>query len=150
MSVNVKPFRGFRPRPEKAHQIASPPYDVLNSEEARKMAQGEPLSFLHVVKPEIDLSPDVDLYDDRVYAKGEENFKNLLEGHFIQEEKACFYLYRQRMGEHVQAGIVGCSSVEDYIQDRVKKHELTREDKEADRTRHVRTLNANTGPVFLT
>lgn len=150
MSVNVKPFRGFRPRPEKARQIASPPYDVLNSEEARKMAQGEPLSFLHVVKPEIDLSPDIDLYDDRVYAKGEENFKNLREGHFIEEEKACFYLYQQRMGDHVQAGIVGCSSVEDYVQDRIKKHELTREDKEADRTRHVRTLNANTGPVFLT
>ncbi len=150
MSVVLRPFEGYRPRPELAEQIASPPYDVMNSEEARKMAEGNRLSFLHVVKPEIDLDPGIDLYDDRVYAKGKENFDRLMKASFSQDEKPCFYLYQQRMGDHVQAGIVGCASIDDYMENRIKKHELTRADKEADRTRHMDTLNANAGPVFLT
>ena len=150
MSVVFRPFRGFRPRPELAQDIASPPYDVLNSDEARFMAKGHPLSFLHVVKPEIDLDRSIDLYDDRVYAKGKENLDRTLEHDFIRDENPCFYLYQQRMGDHVQVGIVGCVSIDDYMADRIKKHEHTRPDKEADRTRHVDTLNANAGPVFLT
>ncbi|MHC4942384.1 MAG: DUF1015 domain-containing protein [Planctomycetota bacterium] len=150
MSVIVKPFKGFRPRPEQALQIASPPYDVLNSAEAREMAKGNPLSFLHVVKPEIDLDPEIDLYDDKVYATGAANLRRMLEENYTRDEKPCFYLYQQKMGDHVQAGIVARASVEDYLEDRIKKHELTRADKEADRTRHVNELNANTGPVFLT
>jgi uncharacterized protein (DUF1015 family) len=103
-----------------------------------------------VVKPEIDLDPNVNLYDDRVYAKGVENLKHLIEEHMIKDGEPCFYVYQQKMGDHVQAGVVGCVSAWDYHEDRVKKHELTRAEKEADRTRHVRDLNANTGPVFLT
>ena len=114
------------------------------------MAAGNPLSFLHVVKPEIDLEPDVNLYDDAVYATGAANLKKLISESMIQDEESCFYVYQQKMGDHVQAGVVGAVSAWDYHADRVKKHELTRADKEADRTRHVRELNANTGPVFLT
>jgi len=150
MALDVKPFRGLRPRPDVAVKIASPPYDVVNSQEAREMAQGNSLCFLHVVKPEIDLEPAIDLYDDRVYAKGVENLKRLVKEHMIQEDKPSFYVYQQKMGDHVQAGVVGCVSAWDYHADLVKKHELTRAEKEADRTRHVRELNANTGPVFLT
>ena len=112
MPLDVRPFRGFRPRPELAAKIASPPYDVLNSSEAREMARGNPLSFLHVVKPEIDLDPGIDLYDDRVYAKGAENLKRLLQESFFQDEEECFYLYQQKMGNHVQAGIVACGFIE--------------------------------------
>ncbi len=150
MPLDVRPFRGIRPKPELASQIASPPYDVLSSLEAREMARNQPLSFLHVVKPEIDLDPDVSLYDDRVYAKGVENMKRLVNEHMVREETPCFYVYQQKMGRHLQAGVLGCVSAWDYHAGRVKKHELTRADKEADRTRHVRELNANTGPVFLT
>jgi len=150
MVLDVRPFRGIRPKPELADRIASPPYDVVNSQEAREMAAGNPLSFLHVVKPEIDLDPAIDLYDDRVYAAGARNLQNLVSGHMTRDESPCFYVYQQKMGSHVQAGVVGCVSAWDYHADKVKKHELTRADKEADRTRHVRELNANTGPVFLT
>ncbi len=150
MPLDLRPFRGFRPRPELAEQIASPPYDVMNSQEAREMAKGNPLSFLRVVKPEIDLDPSIDLYDDSVYATGAANLRKLMQEQMLQDEKPCFYVYQQKMGDHVQAGVVGCVSAWDYHADLVKKHELTRADKEADRTRHVRELNANTGPVFLT
>ena len=126
MSVTAKPFRGYRPHVDKAEQIASLPYDVMNSEEAREMARGNPLSFLHVIKPEIDLDPGTDLYDDKVYAKGAENLNKLLDEHFSQEEQPCFYLYQQRMGNHVQAGIVASASINDYIEDRIKIHEHTR------------------------
>lgn len=147
----VKPFPGLRPTKESVAEVASPPYDVINSEEAREMAKGHPLSFLHVVKPEIDLSPETHIYDDSVYAKGAENLKKLVdEGIMKQDEKPCYYVYRQKMGDHVQTGLVACSSVDDYQNDIIKKHEFTRKDKEDDRTRHVATLNANTGPVFLT
>jgi len=150
MVLDVRPFKGVRPRPELAGRIASPPYDVIDSEEARAMAAGNPLSFLHVVKPEIDLEPGVDLYDDRVYATGAKNLRKLVAECMIRDREPCFYVYQQKMGDHVQAGVVGVVSAWDYFAGKVKKHELTRADKEADRPRHVRELNANTGPVFLT
>jgi uncharacterized protein (DUF1015 family) len=151
----IKPFRGLRPMPDKTSEVASPPYDVLNSSEARRMAMGNPLSFLHVVKPEVDLDPDVDLYSDQVYAKGAENLARLeREGSMFRDEKPCLYLYGQTMKvgdrDHFQVGVVAGASVEEYENNLIKKHELTRADKEKDRTRHVETLNANTGPVFLT
>ena len=149
--VRIKPFKGVRPKKEYAEQIASPPYDVINTEEARKMAEGKPLSFLHVVRPEIDLPEDVHIYDERVYQKGRENLYKLIEdGYLIQDSDDLLYVYRQQMGDHVQTGLVACAWADDYFEDRIKKHEFTREDKEKDRIKHVYTLNANTGPVFLT
>jgi uncharacterized protein (DUF1015 family) len=147
----IKPFRAWRPRPDTAEQVASPPYDVLNSDEARAMAAENPLSFLHVVKPEIDLEPGVDLYSEAVYAKGAENLQHLKDdGVLIHEERPSLYLYRQRMGDHVQTGLVTGASIDEYENDLIKKHEHTRPKKEDDRTRHVEALNSNTGPVFLT
>jgi len=149
--VQVKPFRGMRPTPEKIGEVASPPYDVLSSEEAREKAKDHPNSFLHVVKPEIDLDPSTHLYDPRVYAQGRKNLKRLIKkGILSQDEKPCFYIYKLRMGEHEQVGLVAVASVEDYIQNRIKKHENTRPDKEQDRVNHIDHLNAQTGPVFLT
>ncbi len=147
----IKPFRAFRPRKDLVTDVASPPYDVLNSEEARKMTGDNPHTFLHVVKPEIDLEPGIDLYDDRVYARGAENLKRMMaEGVLIQEDAPALYVYQQIMGGHTQTGVVAGASVQEYENDLIKKHEYTRPDKEDDRTRHVDTLNANTGPVFLT
>ncbi|MBW2276233.1 MAG: DUF1015 domain-containing protein [Deltaproteobacteria bacterium] len=151
----IKPFKGLRPVPDKAEQVASPPYDVLNSDEARAMAQGNPLSFLHVVKPEIDLDRSIDLYADEVYAKGAENLGRLqTEGVLARDEQPCLYVYAQtmRIGDrnHFQVGVLAGASVEEYENELIKKHEHTRPDKEADRTRHVEALGANTGPVFLT
>ena len=149
--AQVKPFKGLRPVPEKVGEVASPPYDVLNSEEAREKAKDNPLSFLHVVKPEIDLDPAIDLYDPSVYAKGGENLKRLIDQKvLVQDEEPCFYIYKLRMGEHEQVGLVAAASVEDYEQDKIKKHEHTRPDKEQDRVNHINNLNAQTGPVFLT
>jgi uncharacterized protein (DUF1015 family) len=149
--ARIEPFRAWRPRPDTAEQIASPPYDVLSSDEARVMAADNPLSFLHVVKPEIDLDPGIDLYSDEVYAKGAENLGRLKsDGALIREERPALYLYRQRMGDHVQTGLVTGASIDEYESDLIKKHEFTRPKKEDDRTRHVEALNANTGPVFLT
>lgn len=147
----IRPFRAWRPAPDLAAKIASPPYDVVSSEEAREMARDNDLSFLHVVKPEIDLPVGTDLYSDEVYATGARNLKALIDrGALIREETPCLYVYQQRMGDHVQAGIVGGTSVQEYEEDRIRKHEHTRRVKEDDRTRHVDTLNANAGPVFLT
>ncbi len=147
----VRPFKGIRPAKGKASEIASPPYDVINSEEAREFVKDKPYSFLHVVKPEIDLPEDIDLYDDKVYAKGRENLDKLINDKMmIQDNVDSLYIYQQVMGDHKQTGIVACASVDDYINDIIKKHEHTREDKENDRARHVETLDANTGPVFLT
>jgi uncharacterized protein (DUF1015 family) len=147
----IEPFCAWRPRVDLAEQIASPPYDVLSSDEAREMARENPLSFLHVVKPEIDLEPGVDLYSAEVYAKGAENLKRLVnDGALESEAVPALYLYRQRMGDHVQTGLVAGASVDEYEADLIKKHEHTRPVKEDDRTRHVDALNANTGPVFLT
>jgi uncharacterized protein (DUF1015 family) len=149
--ARIEPFQGLRPRKDLAEKIAAPPYDVLNSEEARELAKGNPYSFLHVGKPEIDLPDGTDLYSDEVYAKAKENFTRFIrEGALLQDKKKCFYVYKQVWGEHVQIGLVAGASCQDYQDDVIKKHELTREDKERDRQRHIETLNAQTGPVFLT
>ena len=147
----VKPFAALRPKAELAERICELPYDVMSSEEARQMATGNPLSFLHVSKPEIDLPPSTDLYDPAVYAKGKESFTRLIaEGSLRQDSQPCFYLYRQIMGRHSQVGLVAVASCRDYLDNVIKKHELTRPDKEDDRVRHIETLNSQTGPVFLT
>lgn len=149
--VLVKPFRGLRPKKEYAEKVAAPPYDVLDSREAREMAKDNPYSFLHVNKPEIDLDPDLNSYDEKVYRKGAENLRKLIQqGILIQDEKPKFYVYRQIMGDHIQVGLVACASVEEYEKDIIKKHELTRPDKENDRVKHILHQNAQVGPVFLT
>jgi len=150
MSI-VKPFRGLRPIKEMAAKVASPPYDVINSQEAREMAKGKPYTFLHVNKPEIDLPPDTDLYSDAVYQQGAKNLQKLIdEKILVNDEKPCFYLYKQIMGSHEQIGLVAGASVEEYDKDLIKKHELTRIDKENDRVNHLLSLSAQVGPVFLT
>ncbi len=149
--AKLTPFAALRPKPELAAQICELPYDVMSSAEAREMAAGKPLSFLHVSKPEIDLPADTDLYSPLVYAKGAENFQKLiLQGALKQDAKPNFYLYRQIMGAHAQVGLVAAVSCEEYLANIIKKHELTRVDKEDDRVRHIEALNAQTGPVFLT
>lgn len=153
--LRVNPFKAVRPStPELAQKIASVPYDVCNREEARQMAEGNPLSFLHVVRSEIDLPDDTDPYADVVYETARKNFHRLIEeGNLLNDDTPCVYLYRQtmeRLGRTFsQAGVVACCHVEDYNKDIIKKHEKTRKAKEDDRTRHVLTINANAGPVFL-
>jgi len=148
---DIRPFRALRPRPDLALRVAAPPYDVLTSEEARAMAAGNDISFLHVNKPEIDLPRDVGLYDDRVYAQGVKNLRRLVaERVLIREERAAYYVYQQKMDGHVQAGLVCASSCEEYEKGLIKRHEHTRKDKEDDRTRHVAEQNANGEPVFFT
>ncbi len=147
----VKPFRALRPTENLVSQVACPPYDVLSSEEARAMAAENPLSFLHVAKSEIDLDASTHPYDEKVYAKAEENLKRLVADQIlVQDEKESFYAYKQVMGSHEQTGLISCLSIDDYENDIIKKHELTRPDKEEDRTKHIIRLNANTGLVFLT
>jgi uncharacterized protein (DUF1015 family) len=149
MSI-IKPFRAYRPRAGQAREVASFPYDVISSAEARQLARGNPISFLHVCKPEIDLDPAIDVHDDRVYARGRENLLRLIaDGTLVRDPGPCLYVYQQRMGSHVQAGLVALCSVREYEQDLIKKHEHTRPDKEDDRTRHVTEANANAEPVFL-
>jgi uncharacterized protein (DUF1015 family) len=149
--ATVRPFKAFRPKPEFAGDVAAKPYDVLNSDEARLEAQGNPLSFLHVGKPEIDLDPALDHYDPRVYAKGKENLRKLIDQNVLVEDPAPYlYVYAQTMEGRTQYGIVGCASVEEYLNDTIKKHELTRKDKEEDRCNHVRVTNSHSGPIFLT
>ena len=148
--ATLKPFAALRPKPELAPHICELPYDVLSSAEARQIAAGNPLSFLHVSKPEIDLPEATDPYAPEVYARGRENFQRLMaEGALVQEPRPAFYLYRQLMGAHSQVGLVAAASCQEYLDGTVKKHELTRPDKEDDRVRHIETLNAQTGPVFL-
>ena len=147
----IKPFAALRPQPGLAPEICELPYDVMSSAEARHLAAGRPLSFLHVSKPEIDLPPATNPYAAEVYAQGLANFQKLIaQGALRQDSHPCFYLYRQIMGTHTQTGLVAAASCEDYLQGVIKKHELTRVDKEDDRVRHIETLNAQTGPVFLT
>jgi uncharacterized protein (DUF1015 family) len=147
----IRPFAALRPRPELAERICELPYDVMSSDEARQMAAGNPLSFLHVSKPEIDLPSGTDLYAPQVYAKGKENFQRMIsEGALKQDAQPNFYLYRQVMGKHSQVGIVAAASCQEYSKGIIKKHELTRIDKEDDRVRHIEALNSQTGPVFLT
>jgi uncharacterized protein (DUF1015 family) len=149
--ATVTPFAALRPDPQLASKVCELPYDVMSSAEARVMAEGNPLSFLHVSKPEIDLPEDTDPYSDAVYAKGRENFQKLIaDGVLRRDPQPVFHLYRQIMGDHSQTGLVALASCEEYLQNIVKKHELTRPDKEDDRVRHIETLDAQTGPVFLT
>jgi uncharacterized protein (DUF1015 family) len=149
--ATIRAFRALRPTKEKAVAVAAVPYDVVNTAEARQLAEGNPLSFLHVSRPEIDLPDGTDLYSDQVYNKAAENFERLKTGApLLVEEKPSLYIYRLRMGEHVQAGIAACCSIDEYDSDVVRKHERTRKDKEDDRTRHMLTIRAQTGPVFLT
>jgi uncharacterized protein (DUF1015 family) len=146
----VKPFAALRPEPGLASRICELPYDVMSSEEARQVAAGNPLSFLHVSKPEIDLPPGTDVHAPEVYAKGRENFQRLIAEHALrQDPQPCFYLYRQVMGAHSQTGLVAAANCEDYLKGIIRKHELTRPDKEDDRVRHIETLDSQTGPVFL-
>ncbi|PIE02925.1 MAG: hypothetical protein CSA81_04225 [Acidobacteria bacterium] len=149
--VAIKPFKGFTPRPEMAEQVASPPYDVLSSEEAQQMASGNPNSFLRVVKSEIDFKDGAKPSKEQIFQRALENLNRLIdENILVQDDEPCFYLYQQKMGEHVQVGLVCGSSVDDYNAGKIKKHEFTRTDKENERTRHIEVINANTGPVFLT
>lgn len=147
----LKPFKAIRPKEEYASLVGALPYDVMNSEEAREMVRDKPWSFLHVDKAEVDLPQGVDIYSAEVYQKAKENLDALSEkGICAQDEKPMLYIYRQIMDGRPQTGIVGCTAVDDYLNNVIKKHEFTRADKEADRIRHVDTLDANTGPIFLT
>lgn len=146
----IKPFRGLRPAPSRAADVAAPPYDVLSTDEARLRAAGRPWSFLHISKAEIDLPPEIDHYSPQVYAKSRENFERMIaEGVLRQDETPCYYAYRLVMGTHVQTGLVAAASVADYDKNRIRKHEFTRPDKEDDRVHQIEALNAQTGPVLL-
>ncbi len=150
MSI-IKPFKGVRPKKEYAAQVASKPYDVLNSAEARVEVQGKPYSFLHVVKSEVDLPEDVDVHSQPVYEKAKANFEKLVtDGIMFDELTSCYYLYQQIMDGHKQLGIIACSSIEDYENNIIKKHEFTRPVKENDRINHIKNTEIHSGPVFLT
>jgi uncharacterized protein (DUF1015 family) len=147
----IHPFKGWLPKPDKADDVASVPYDVISVKEAADQAEGKPESFLHVIRPEIDLPDGTPFNDDRVYDKGAENLKNLLSSElYKQDEKNAIYIYQLEAGKHTQTGIFTCASVEDYDNDVILKHELTRPDKEDDRTRHILTQQAHAEPVMLT
>jgi uncharacterized protein (DUF1015 family) len=146
----VKPFRGLRPPQSLARDLACLPYDVMNTEEAIKMAQGKECSLLHITRSEIDLPPDTDIHSEEVYSKSVSNFALWKEkGWLVQDDEPHFYIYAQKMKGRTQFGIVGCASVDDYLNGDIKKHELTRPDKEQDRMIHVRANNANIEPVFF-
>lgn len=147
----IRPFRALRPQADRAQSVASVPYDVVNTDEARALADGNPLSFLHVSRPEIDLPDGTDIHSDVVYRKAVENFEKLIaEAPLERESEPSLYLYRLIMGDHEQIGIVAVSSIDEYDNGTIRKHERTRRDKEDDRTRHMLMLKAQTGPVFLT
>ena len=147
----IAPFKALRPTPESAAQVAAVPYDVVNTEEAQALAAGNPLSFLHVSRAEIDLATDTNPYADAVYSKAVDNLKALTSrAPLVVEDRPSLYVYRLRMGQHVQTGIAASYSLDEYDADIIKKHERTRRDKEDDRTRHIVELRAQTGPVFLT
>jgi len=149
--ATILPFRALRPEPARAVRIASPPYDVVNTAEARDLARGNPDSFLRVSRPEIDLAEGTDEHDASVYEQGRKNLQEFVaRGVLLQDPEPCFYVYAQKMGAHRQTGLVACASVDEYDRDVIKKHEKTRPDKEDDRTRHIDTLSAHDEPVFLT
>jgi len=148
--VRIKGFKGIRPKKELASRIASPPYDVVNSNEARMMVKVEPLSFLHVVKSEVDLPPETHLYDPAVYQKAHDNLAELRKDKMIQDKKPVMYVYRQVLNGRAQTGLIAVQHIDDYLEGKVKIHELTREDKEKDRITHIDVVNAHTGPVFYT
>jgi uncharacterized protein (DUF1015 family) len=146
----IKPFKGIRPPQNLVEKVASRPYDVLNSDEARVEAEGNPMSLYHIIKPEIDFTPDTDEHEEKVYNKAAENFtKFRQEGWLVQDEVEKYYVYAQTMNGKTQYGLVVCANVDDYMNENIKKHELTRRDKEEDRMKHVRVNNANIEPVFF-
>jgi len=146
----IKPFRGLRPTPTLAAKVASHPYDVLNRQEAYELAKGNPYSFLHINKPEVDVDENVDIHDQSVYDMGRKNLDRFMrEGTLQQDSEEMFYVYKQVMGTHEQVGLVAVASVDAYEQNHIKKHEFTRPDKEDDRVFHMDALNAQVGPVFL-
>ena len=148
--ATIKPFKGIRPPKELAKKVSSRPYDVLNSEEARAEAEGNEMSLYHIIKPEIDFPVGTDEHDERVYEKAVENFKKFRQkGWLKQDDKENYYVYAQTMNGRTQYGLVVCAAVEDYMNGNIKKHELTRKDKEEDRMKHVRVNNANIEPVFF-
>lgn len=146
----IRQFKAIRPTPEMAKKVAALPYDVVNSEEAAEMVIGNPYSFLHVDKAEIDLPAGTDIYSPEVYEKAKSNLEKMItDGVLVQDEKPMLYVYELTMDGRSQTGLVACTSIDEYMQGIIKKHELTREDKEQDRIRHVDICNANTGPIFL-
>ena len=148
--ARIKPFKGVRPPRQFVEEVASRPYDVLNSEEARKEAEGNEKSLYHIIKPEIDFEPGFDEHDPAVYDKAVENFRKFQEnGWLVQDDKENYYIYAQTMNGRTQYGFVVGAWVPDYMEGRIKKHELTRRDKEEDRMKHVRCNNANIEPVFF-
>ena len=147
----IHPFAALRPAPDAAAAVAAVPYDVVSAEEARALAVGNPLSFLHVSRAEIDLPPGTDPYADAVYDRAAENFSDLrARAPLVEEESAALYIYQLHMGAHVQTGVAACFSIDEYDANLIRKHEKTRPDKEDDRTRHMLAIHAQTGPVFLT
>lgn len=148
--ANVIPFKALRPQPQFAPKVASRPYDVLNSQEAKVETRGNPLSFLHITKSEIDLPDNTDIHSSDVYEQARRNLKAFIQrGILFREDKACFYIYQLTMNGRSQTGLVGISSIDDYEKDIIRKHELTRPEKEQDRIDHIKTTRAQTGNVFL-
>jgi len=146
----IKPFKALRPQPQFAKQVASRPYDVLNSAEAKIEAQGNPASFLHITKSEIDLDASIDIHAAAVYENAKHNLDAFIKREILfQESKECYYIYQLIMNGRSQTGLVAVSSVDDYENDIIKKHEFTRPEKEADRINHIKTSGAQTGNVFL-
>jgi len=148
--ATIYPFRALRPRPADASRVAAVPYDVVNTDEARALAEGNPLSFLRVSRAELELDPGTNPYDEQVYERAARNFEALRKTTLIVDDEPSVYVYRLRMGDHVQNGVAACVSLDEYDRDIIRKHERTRPDKENDRTRHMLALGAQTGPVFLT
>ena len=148
--ATLTPFRALRPKPDEAARIAAVPYDVVTTDEARALADGNPASFLRVSRPELELPAGTNPYADVVYERAVANFKQLMERSLVVEDEPSVYFYRLRMGSHTQTGLAACFSLDEYDRDVIKKHERTRRDKEDDRTRHMMALGAQTGPVFLT
>lgn len=148
--ADIRPFRAYRPKKGLEAEIAALPYDVYNREEASAEVKGKPLSFLNIDRAETQFDSSVDTYDDRVYQKEHDLLWNMIDkGQFVQEEKPVYYIYELTMNGRVQTGIVACASVDDYLNQVIKKHENTRADKELDRIHHVDSCNAQTGPIFL-
>ena len=147
----IKPFRGYLPHPDQAKLVSSPPYDVLSSNEARHMAKENNMSFLRVIKPEIDFSKDNEPKGQKLHEHAANNLNAFIKnGTLLNDKEESFYIYQISMGEHTQTGVIGSVSVKEYNNSLIKKHEYTRPEKEDDRTRHIDITNANTGPVFLT
>ena len=146
----IRPFQGVRPAKELASSIAALPYDVYDREEAREVVDKNPLSFLKIDRAETQFAPDTDMYSQPVYDRARDTLEEMIQdGSFVRDEDPCYYIYALTMNGRTQTGLVGCASIDDYMENRIKKHENTREDKELDRTRHVDTLSAQTGPIFL-